>query len=70
MRDQTNEWPVILLDEVVAELDESRRGYLMNKINGAEQVVLTTTDPAYFSAAFRQRATLWQVEVGRIKEDV
>ena len=66
MREQTGEWPVLLLDEVVAELDDSRRGYLMDKINGAEQILLTTTDPNVFSTEFREKAVLWQVQDGRI----
>lgn len=70
MRERTGEWPILLLDEVAAELDEQRRAYLLNKINGAEQVMLTTTEPELLTEAFREEAALWRVDAGRITRDV
>lgn len=66
MREQTGEWPILLLDEVVAELDMQRRAYLLERIQGAEQVLLTTTEPHLFTEAFLQQVTLWRVEAGNI----
>ena len=40
----TGERPVILLDDVMSELDTSRRDYLLNHIEG-RQVFLTCCDP-------------------------
>ncbi len=68
MRAKTGEWPVLLLDEVLAELDASRRGELLARLGGAEQVVMTTTDRGLFPPGFVERAALWEVEGGRIKE--
>ena len=70
MRARTGEWPVLLLDEVLAELDAARRAELLARLRGAEQVVMTTTDPGLFPPAFVQNASLWQVENGRIRESV
>ncbi len=70
MRAKTNEWPVLLLDEVLAELDVSRRGELLARLGAAEQVVLTTTDLGLFPGVFVERATVWLVEAGRIRESV
>ncbi len=64
MRDQTQETPVLLLDEVLAELDASRRRYLLDRVDGVEQALLTATDPAMFSPEFRARAAVWEVEAG------
>ena len=64
MRDQTQETPVLLLDEVLAELDASRRRYLLDRVDGVEQALLTATDPAMFSSEFRARAAVWEVEAG------
>jgi DNA replication and repair protein RecF len=67
MRGKTGEWPVLLLDEVLAELDVNRRGELLARLGGAEQVVMTTTDQGLFPQAFVEKATVWEVESGRIK---
>lgn len=70
MRDVTADWPILLLDEVAAELDEERRGFLLNHVNGAEQVVLTTTEPELLTEEFRSEADIWNVDSGRITKGV
>lgn len=42
------ERPVILLDDVMSELDKSRRAYLLNHLTGS-QIFITCCDPGYFS---------------------
>ncbi len=66
MHDTIGEWPILLLDEVVAELDASRRAYLLNKVNGVSQALLTTTEPDIFTGEFLQRAARWQIHQGQI----
>jgi len=66
MHDYIGEWPILLLDEVVAELDSQRRAYLLDRINGATQTLLTTTEMEIFPASFLQRATIWEVTDGQI----
>ena len=66
MREAIGEWPVLLLDEVVAELDERRRAYLLEQVAGVNQAVLATTETRLFTEDFLARATLWRVEGGRI----
>lgn len=66
MRAQLGEYPLFLLDEVVAELDSKRRGYLLDKLDSGAQTVLTTTELDIFDAAFRQRAQLYHVVNGQI----
>lgn len=63
---QKGESPILLLDEVMAELDYSRRNYLMDKISGVGQAILTATDPADLSSEILSRAHCFQVEGGRI----
>lgn len=67
MRQITGESPVLLLDEVLAELDWGRRKFLLAQVNGVEQAFLTATDPEMFGAAFRKRAMLLWVEGGIIQ---
>jgi DNA replication and repair protein RecF len=66
MRDRTGEWPVILLDEVMAELDLQRRGDLLKYVGETEQVLFTTTDLNLFTPEFAKKADVWRVEGGKI----
>lgn len=66
MRKTLNEWPVLLLDEVVAELDGDRRSYLLDRIQQANQVLLTTTELSTLTPDFIERAILWHVTLGHI----
>jgi DNA replication and repair protein RecF len=66
MREISGEWPILLLDEVAAELDPNRRAYLLDRIYDADQVMLTTTEPNLLTGAFLERAQQWQVEAGSI----
>ncbi len=66
MKERTGEWPVILLDEVMAELDSERRADLLSALEESEQSLLTTTDLNLFSPEFAQASTLWQVKDGKV----
>jgi DNA replication and repair protein RecF len=66
MRQRTGEWPVLLLDEVLAELDATRRTSLLDRIDPAEQAILTSADLGMFADAFRARATIWEISAGRL----
>lgn len=68
MKERTGEWPVILLDEVMAELDLQRRADLLKYIGGSEQVLFTTTDLNLFAPDFAEKAEVWTVESGRVEK--
>jgi len=68
MQKETGEAPVLLLDEVLAELDATRRRYLLARVDSVEQALLTATDPETFSPEFRQQAALWEVRGGLVSE--
>jgi len=68
MKDRTGEWPVILLDEVMAELDLQRRADLLKYIGESEQVLFTTTDLNVFMKDFAEKADVWRVESGRVEK--
>jgi DNA replication and repair protein RecF len=70
MKERTGEWPVILLDEVMAELDRQRRADLLKYVSGSEQVLFTTTDLNLFAPEFVENAEVWRVEGGRVEQDV
>ena len=69
MKAKTGEWPVLLLDEVLAELDTERRADLLSRLLSSEQALLTTTDLDLFSEEFSQKASLWHVQAGRVSAD-
>jgi recombinational DNA repair ATPase RecF len=56
----------LLLDEVVAELDERRRSLLLEYVQRGAQAILTATDPAMFTGDFLRDATVLEVQDGRI----
>ena len=68
MKERTGEWPVILLDEVMAELDVQRRMDLLKYVGQSEQVLFTTTDLNLFSTDFVAKAEVWKVESGRVEK--
>lgn len=66
MHNETRERPVLLLDEVLAELDRSRRAYLLEHVDGVEQAILTATDIEMFSGPFLEKALTWEVRGGLV----
>jgi DNA replication and repair protein RecF len=66
MKEKTNDTPVLLLDEALAELDPARRIDLLDRIHLTEQTLMTTTDMALFSQEFVDKAIIWQISNGRL----
>jgi len=66
MKERTGEWPVILLDEVMAELDLERRADLLAYLDKSEQVLFTTTDLNLFTPDFARNAEIWDVYGGNV----
>jgi DNA replication and repair protein RecF len=67
MKERTGEWPVTLLDEVMAELDLQRRADLLHYVEDSEQAMLTATDEHMFAAEFLKEAEIWRVAEGGIQ---
>ena len=67
MHHKSGQWPVLLLDEVLAELDANRRQDLLERLTQSEQALLTTTDLELFSREFVELAATWSVHEGRLK---
>ena len=68
LREKTGQWPVLLLDEILAELDTQRRADLLEHLAGSEQALLTTTDLEAFSQDFIHHASLWRIHAGQLEE--
>ncbi len=67
MQQISGETPILLLDEVVAELDDKRRTALLNYVTQASQAILTATDPGMFTQSFLTQSTQMLVSNGRIQ---
>lgn len=67
LHNKTAEYPVLLLDEVMSELDPQRREDLLKWVDAARQAILTTADMAMLTPEFCSRATLWKISAGRIE---
>ncbi len=69
LKEKTGQWPVLLLDETLAELDEHRRSDLLGTLEGVDQAILTTTDAGHFPQDFREKSAVWMVKAGVVSAD-
>ena len=69
MHTKSGHWPILLLDEVLAELDTERRFDLLERLNQSEQVLLSTTDLDLFAPDFVQKASRLAGANGRVEKD-
>ncbi len=60
------EHPILLLDDVMSELDATRRAMLLDVIPMVKQAIVTTTDWSYFSPRLLQEAHRLQVKDGQV----
>ena len=65
MREALDEWPMLLLDDVMSELDPSRRRQLVRRLEGI-QTFITCTDPEDLAGAGVGR--VWRVAGGALVE--
>ncbi len=56
IRESLHKNPVLLLDDVMSELDEKRRGALIDFVEGSIQTFVTTTNLQYFDEELLSRA--------------
>lgn len=66
VRASAGEAPLLLLDDVLAELDVRRQNALLASIGDGVQTFVTSTHLNDFSAAWLSQAVLYQVEKGRL----
>ncbi len=67
LKGMTGQYPVLLLDEIMAELDVQRRADLLKHIADYEQVFLTTTDIELFDRETLREYMIWEVKDGLIR---
>ena len=60
------EEPIVLLDDVLSEMDISRRRRVLEKITGYEQVMITTTDRELIQQLLGSKAAYFRVDEGQV----
>lgn len=63
---KTGEPPVLLLDDVLAELDDVRQKYLLKTINENTQTIITSIDTLLFDEKFLKEVKIYKINEGRI----
>ncbi|MDF2921092.1 MAG: recF [Paenibacillaceae bacterium] len=66
MNDEVGEYPLLLLDDVLSELDRSRQTQLIETIQDKVQVFITTTGMESVDLARIKNLNVFQVQEGRI----
>lgn len=66
IKDITKEYPVLLLDDVLSELDFTRKAYILNSIHGI-QTLITCTGIEDISKYIKESAKVFNVKDGSVK---
>lgn len=69
VHDLTDEYPVLLLDDVMSELDHDRQGALLNYIHGKTQTFITTTDLTGISWEIINQPQIYHIESGVLEKE-
>ena len=64
--EKTGEEPILLLDDVLAELDDIRQNYLLKSINANTQTIITSVDTILFEDEFLEDVQIYKIENGNI----
>lgn len=67
MLGKTGEYPILLLDDVLSELDSRRRSHLLQSVAEYQQVLMTTTDLDDFEPGFLAQADVFTVSAGCVE---
>jgi DNA replication and repair protein RecF len=66
--DKIGEYPILLLDDVLSELDDFRQSHLLNTIQGKVQTFVTTTSVDGIDHQTLKEASTYLVEKGNIQK--
>ena len=69
MHEVTGEYPILLLDDVLSELDDSRQTHLLNSIQNKVQTFITTTSLDGVQMELLNNPLIFYVDQGEIREE-
>lgn len=64
--EKIGESPILLLDDVLAELDDVRQNYLLKTIDKNTQTIITSVDTLLFDEKFLEDVKVYKIESGSI----
>jgi len=67
IKEKNGYYPILLLDDVLAELDDRRQNYLLKSIDENTQTIITSVDTLLFEKEFLKDVTIYNIENGGIK---
>ena len=67
IKDKTGYYPILLLDDVLAELDDKRQNFLLQSIDNNTQTIITSVDTLLFEKDYLKDVTVYSIENGNIK---
>ena len=67
IKQKTGFAPILLLDDVLAELDELRQNYLLKSIEKNVQTIITSVDTVLFEEEFLKDVQIYSIENGAVK---
>ena len=67
IKEKTGYYPILLLDDVLAELDDKRQNYLLKSIDENTQTIITSVDTLLFEQEFLKDVTVYNIENGNVK---
>lgn len=65
MKEDTGEYPVLLLDDVMSELDQNRQKYLFENLKDI-QTFITCTDKSFFQERITGNASFFKIDDGKV----
>jgi len=68
IKEKTGYYPILLLDDVLAELDDIRQNYLLKSIDENTQTIITSVDTLLFEQEFLKDVTIYNIFDGNIKK--
>jgi DNA replication and repair protein RecF len=66
IENKINEKPILLLDDVLAELDDIRQGYLLDAIGSNIQTIITSVDTLQFKESYLQKVDILKIKEGKL----
>lgn len=66
IRDEAGEYPILLLDDVMSELDDTRRERFLGTVSGRINTFITTTNVRSFPEEILKEASLYTIRAGTV----
>ena len=66
IRDEAGEYPILLLDDVMSELDDTRRERFLGTVSGRINTFITTTNVRSFPDEILKEASLYTIRAGTV----